>query len=203
MGQKIHPHGLRLGITSDWKSHWYADKNYADYVAEDIKVREYLEKNLERAGISGDQVDYVIMGQVLQAGAGQITARQAAVNAGIGMDVPATTINKVCLSGLNAIAMADQLIRAGDREHLLSYARKCIDGVHHIHTGLGGDVRMIALLQGDALGGGFEVGFGGVGGDGDFAAQFAVDLNHDFDFGFDQGGFVDCRPACFPQFRAV
>ncbi|WJY96784.1 30S ribosomal protein S3 [Corynebacterium fournieri] len=52
MGQKIHPHGLRLGITSDWKSHWYADKNYADYVAEDIKVREYLEKNLERAGIS-------------------------------------------------------------------------------------------------------------------------------------------------------
>lgn len=52
MGQKIHPHGLRLGITSDWKSHWYADKNYADYVAEDIKIREYLEKNLERAGIS-------------------------------------------------------------------------------------------------------------------------------------------------------
>ena len=52
MGQKIHPHGLRLGITSDWKSHWYADKNYADYVAEDIKVREWLEKNLERAGIS-------------------------------------------------------------------------------------------------------------------------------------------------------
>ena len=52
MGQKIHPHGLRLGITSDWKSHWYADKNYAEYVAEDIKVREWLEKNLERAGIS-------------------------------------------------------------------------------------------------------------------------------------------------------
>ncbi|MBC3178954.1 30S ribosomal protein S3 [Corynebacterium lujinxingii] len=52
MGQKIHPHGLRLGITSDWKSHWYADKNYADYVAEDIKIREWLEKNVERAGIS-------------------------------------------------------------------------------------------------------------------------------------------------------
>ncbi|PLA28200.1 30S ribosomal protein S3 [Corynebacterium coyleae] len=52
MGQKIHPHGLRLGITSGWKSHWYADKNYAEYVAEDIKVREWLEKNLERAGIS-------------------------------------------------------------------------------------------------------------------------------------------------------
>ena len=51
--------------------------------------------------------------------------------------------------------------------------------------------------------GGFEVGFGGVGGDDDFAAQFAVDLNHHFDFGFDQSGFIDCRPACFPQFRAV
>ena len=69
---------------------------------------------LERAGVSPDQVQYVIMGQVLTAGNGQIPARQAAVNAGIGMDVPALTINKVCLSGLNAIALADQLIRAGE-----------------------------------------------------------------------------------------
>ena len=57
---------------------------------------------LERAGVTPEQVDYVFMGQVLQAGAGQITARQAAVNAGIPMTVPATTVNKVCLSGLNA-----------------------------------------------------------------------------------------------------
>ena len=71
---------------------------------------------LERAGISGDAVDYVIMGQVLQAGQGQITARQAAVKGGIPMSVPSLTINKVCLSGLNAIAMADQLIRAGEFE---------------------------------------------------------------------------------------
>jgi len=71
---------------------------------------------LERAGIGGDQVDYVIMGQVLQAGQGQITARQAAVKGGIPMTVPALTINKVCLSGLSAIAMADQLIRAGEFE---------------------------------------------------------------------------------------
>ena len=69
---------------------------------------------LERSGISGDQVDYVIMGHVIQAGAGQITARQAAVKGGIPMDVPALTVNKVCLSGLNAIAMADQLISAGE-----------------------------------------------------------------------------------------
>lgn len=69
---------------------------------------------LDRAGIGGDQVQYVIMGQVLQAGAGQIPARQAAVKAGIPMSVPALTINKVCLSGLDAIALADQLIRAGE-----------------------------------------------------------------------------------------
>ena len=71
---------------------------------------------LERAGIAGDAVDYVIMGQVLQAGQGQITARQAAVKGGIPMSVPSITINKVCLSGLGAIAMADQLIRAGEFE---------------------------------------------------------------------------------------
>jgi acetyl-CoA C-acetyltransferase len=73
-----------------------------------------IEAALERAGISGDQIDYVIMGQVLQAGTGQITSRQAAVRAGIPESVPAITINKVCSSGLNAIALADQLIRAGE-----------------------------------------------------------------------------------------
>ncbi len=69
---------------------------------------------LDRSGVSADDVDYVIMGQVIQAGAGQNPARQASVAAGIGMDVPALTINKVCLSGINAIALADQLIRAGE-----------------------------------------------------------------------------------------
>ena len=53
MGQKIQPHGFRLGITSDWTSKWYADKQYADYVAEDIKIRELLSTGMERAGISG------------------------------------------------------------------------------------------------------------------------------------------------------
>jgi acetyl-CoA C-acetyltransferase len=71
---------------------------------------------LRRSGVDGGQIDYVIMGQVLQAGAGQITARQAAILAGIPKEVPAITINKVCLSGLNAIALADQLIRAGEIE---------------------------------------------------------------------------------------
>src|SRR5580693_3706275 len=69
---------------------------------------------LERAGVSPEDVDYVFMGQVLQAGQGQITARQAAVKGGIPMSIPATTVNKVCLSGLNAIHLADLVIRAGE-----------------------------------------------------------------------------------------
>jgi acetyl-CoA C-acetyltransferase len=75
---------------------------------------------LERAGLSPEEIDYVIMGQVLQAGTGQITARQAANHAGIPMSVPALTVNKVCLSGLNAIALADQLIRAGEVERVVA-----------------------------------------------------------------------------------
>ena len=75
---------------------------------------------LERAGIAGEQVDYVILGQVLQAGTGQITARQAAIKGGVPKQVPAITINKVCLSGLNAIAMADQMIRAGELETVVA-----------------------------------------------------------------------------------
>ncbi len=75
---------------------------------------------LQRAGITPDQVDYVFMGQVLQAGGGQITARQAAVEAGIGMGVPATTVNKVCLSGLNTIYLADQMISSGDADIVIA-----------------------------------------------------------------------------------
>src|SRR5215470_6541588 len=71
---------------------------------------------LDRAGVAPDQVDYTIMGHVLQAGQGQITARQAAIAAGIPLDVPAITINKVCPSGMAAIATADQMIRAGEIE---------------------------------------------------------------------------------------
>jgi acetyl-CoA C-acetyltransferase len=75
-----------------------------------------IQAALARAGIEPDQVDYVFMGQVVQAGAGQMTARQAAVNAGVPMTVPATTINKVCLSGINAIHLADLMIQAGEAD---------------------------------------------------------------------------------------
>ncbi len=90
---------------------------------------------LERAGVAPDQVDYVIMGQVLQAGAGQIPARQAAVEAGIPMSTPALTINKVCLSGLDAIALADQLIRAGEFEIIVAGGMESMTNAPHLLLG--------------------------------------------------------------------
>ncbi|GCD42964.1 acetyl-CoA acetyltransferase [Streptomyces paromomycinus] len=87
---------------------------------------------LDRAGIGGDQVQYVIMGQVLQAGAGQIPARQAAVKAGIPMSVPALTVNKVCLSGLDAIALADQLIRAGEFDVVVAGGQESMTNAPHL-----------------------------------------------------------------------
>ncbi|HYJ77146.1 MAG TPA: acetyl-CoA C-acetyltransferase [Actinomycetes bacterium] len=87
---------------------------------------------LAKAGVAPEQVDYVIMGQVLQAGAGQITARQAAVKAGIPMTVPALTINKVCLSGLDAIALADQLIRAGEFEIVVAGGMESMTQAPHL-----------------------------------------------------------------------
>jgi acetyl-CoA C-acetyltransferase len=88
---------------------------FADFTAMDLGGVA-IKAALERAGVGPEQVDYVLMGQVLQAGQGQITARQAASKAGIPMTVPAMTVNKVCLSGINAIYLADQMIAAGDAE---------------------------------------------------------------------------------------
>ena len=90
---------------------------------------------LERAGVDPAAVQYVIMGQVLQAGAGQIPARQAAVDAGIPMSVPALTINKVCLSGLDAIALADQLIRAGEFDIVVAGGMESMTNAPHLLTG--------------------------------------------------------------------
>jgi acetyl-CoA C-acetyltransferase len=87
---------------------------------------------LEKGGVSPEQVDYVIMGQVLTAGAGQIPARQAAAAAGIPMDVPALTVNKVCLSGINAIALADQLIRAGEYEIVVAGGQESMTRAPHL-----------------------------------------------------------------------
>ena len=90
---------------------------------------------LQRAGLTGGEADYVIMGQVLQAGAGQNPARQAAVAAGIPMTVPALTVNKVCLSGLDAIALAAQLIRAGEFDVVVAGGMESMTGAPHLLPG--------------------------------------------------------------------
>jgi acetyl-CoA C-acetyltransferase len=111
---------------------------------------------LAKAGVAADQVEYVIMGQVLQAGAGQIAARQAAVKGGIPMNVPAITINKVCLSGLNAIALADQLIRAGEYDVVVAGGMESMTNAPHLlpksREGFKyGDVTMVDSMAFDGL----------------------------------------------------
>jgi acetyl-CoA C-acetyltransferase len=87
---------------------------------------------LEKAGVAASAVEYVIMGQVLTAGAGQMPARQAAVAGGIGWDVPALTINKMCLSGIDAIALADQLIRAGEFDVVIAGGQESMTKAPHL-----------------------------------------------------------------------
>jgi len=111
---------------------------------------------LEKAGVSGDQVDYVIMGHVIQAGSGQITARQASVKGGIPMTTPAITINKVCLSGINAIALADQLIRAGEHEIVVAGGMESMTQAPHLlpksREGFKyGDTKLVDSMAYDAL----------------------------------------------------
>jgi len=111
---------------------------------------------LERAGVTAEQVEYVIMGQVLQAGQGQITARQAAAKAGIPMSVPALTINKVCLSGLDAIALADQLIRAGEFDVVVAGGMESMTNAPHLLKGsrVGvkyGDTKLVDAMAYDGL----------------------------------------------------
>ncbi|HEV8623300.1 MAG TPA: acetyl-CoA C-acetyltransferase [Acidimicrobiia bacterium] len=101
-----------------------------------------IKEALKRAGISGDQVDYVIMGQVLQAGQGQITARQAAVKGGVPMTVPAMTLNKVCLSGINALYAADQMINAGDAEVVIAGGMESMTKAPYLLPGARAGYRM-------------------------------------------------------------
>ncbi len=126
------------------------DKSAADLGGVAIKAA------LEKAGVSGEQVEYVILGQVIQAGAGQITARQAAAKGGIPMTVPSITINKVCLSGINAIALADQLIRAGEHEIIVAGGMESMTQAPHLlpksREGFKyGDVKLVDSMAYDAL----------------------------------------------------
>jgi acetyl-CoA C-acetyltransferase len=97
---------------------------------------------LDRGGVGAEQIDYVVMGQVLQAGQGQITARQAALNAGIPMTVPAITINKVCLSGLNALYLADQMVQAGDAEVVVAGGMESMTNAPYLLPKARGGYRM-------------------------------------------------------------
>src|ERR671910_3380478 len=97
---------------------------------------------LERAGVGPEQVDYVIMGQVLQGGQGQITARQAAAKAGVPMTVPALTVNKVCLSGMNAIYLADQMVQAGDAEVVVAGGMESMTAAPYLLPGARAGYRM-------------------------------------------------------------
>src|SRR6202521_2367340 len=97
---------------------------------------------LERAGVMPEDVDYVFMGQVLQAGQGQITARQAAVKAGIPMTVPCTTVNKVCLSGLNSISLADQMIGAGEADIVVAGGMESMTNAPYLLPGARAGYRM-------------------------------------------------------------
>ncbi len=111
---------------------------------------------LSKAGVTPDQVDYVIMGQVLQAGAGQITARRAAVNAGIPMSTPATTINKVCLSGLHAIYLADQMIASGDADIVVAGGMESMTNAPYLLPGAragfrAGDQTVVDSMMYDGL----------------------------------------------------
>jgi acetyl-CoA C-acetyltransferase len=111
---------------------------------------------LERAGVAPTDVDYVFMGQVLQAGQGQITARQAAVKAGIPMTVPCTTINKVCLSGLNALYLADLLIGAGDAEIVVAGGMESMTVAPYLLPGAragyrAGDQKVVDSMMYDGL----------------------------------------------------
>jgi acetyl-CoA C-acetyltransferase len=97
---------------------------------------------LERGGVDSEQVDAVIMGHVLQAGQGQITARQAAVIAGIPMSVPALTVNKVCLSGINALYLADQMIQSGDAEVVVAGGMESMTNAPFLLNGARSGLRM-------------------------------------------------------------
>ena len=106
---------------------------------------------LERAGVSPEEVEHVLMGQVLMAGQGQVPARQAAVKAGIPMSVPAININKVCLSGLNTIYLADQMIAAGEADIVVAGGMESMTNAPYIAAGARGGFRYGNTELADAI----------------------------------------------------
>ena len=106
---------------------------------------------LERAGVEPDQVEHVLMGQVLMAGQGQVPARQAAVLAGIPMSVPSLNINKVCLSGLNTIYLADQMIASGEADIVIAGGMESMTNAPYLAPGARGGFRYGNTELADAI----------------------------------------------------
>jgi len=128
---------------------------FASFSATDLGAKAIVAA-LDRAGVEPDQIDYVFMGQVIQAGAGQITARQAAHGAGIPLTVPATTVNKVCLSGLNAIFLADLLIQSGQAEVVVAGGMESMTAAPYLLPGARagyriGDQKVVDSMMYDGL----------------------------------------------------
>ena len=170
---------------------------------------------LERAGVGAEQIVYVLMGHVLQAGQGQITARQAAAKAGIPMTTPANTINKVCLSGINAIYLADQMIQAGDAEVVVAGGMESMTNAPYLLPGARagyrmGDKEVVDSLVNDGLwcafdavhmGAGTENNIGQVGGISREAQDEAAAKSHERAAAAQkEGRFADeITPVSIPQ----
>jgi acetyl-CoA C-acetyltransferase len=172
---------------------------------------------LQRAGVSPESVDYVFMGHVIQAGQGQITSRQAAVKAGIPMTVPCTTVNKVCLSGLNAIYLADLIINAGDADIVVAGGMESMTNAPYLLPGARGGYRMgdatlVDAMIHDALWDAFDHVHMGAGTEGYACAQrqitrerqdaFAAQSHERAAAAIKDGRFVDeIVPVSIPQRR--
>ena len=125
---------------------------------------------LQRAGVQPHEVEHVIMGQVLMAGQGQVPSRQAASKAGIPMSVPSISINKVCLSGLNSIYLADQMIASGEADIVIAGGMESMTNAPYLAMGARsgfrfGDVSLLDAIQNDGLWCAFDACLMGLGTD--------------------------------------
>ena len=168
---------------------------------------------LQRAGVQPHEVEHVIMGQVLMAGQGQVPSRQAAAKAGIPMSVPSISINKVCLSGLNSIYMADQMIASGEADIVIAGGMESMTNAPYLAMGARsgfrfGDVSLLDAIQKDGLWCAFDACLMGLGTDRYTEGNISRDAQDDLAMKSNQraaaaiaaGKFVDeIVPVSIPQ----
>ena len=168
---------------------------------------------LQRAGVQPHEVEHVIMGQVLMAGQGQVPSRQAAAKAGIPMSVPSISINKVCLSGLNSIYMADQMIASGEADIVIAGGMESMTNAPYLAMGARsgfrfGDVSLLDAIQKDGLWCAFDACLMGLGTDRYTEGNISRDVQDDLAMKSNQraaaaiaaGKFVDeIVPVSIPQ----